>query len=64
MITKHPWWTIVLAICLFPIGLVALLYEHEKRIPMAVVELTAPDGRVTAFQIDADPGHLASTIGA
>ncbi len=62
--TTRPWWTIVLAIVLFPIGLLALLYTVKHRVPQSVLELTAPSGQVTAIRLASDAGHLAVSTGA
>lgn len=62
--TTRPWWTIVLAIVLFPIGLLALLYTVKHQAQQSVLELTAPSGQVTAIRLNTDAGHLAVTVGA
>lgn len=59
----RPWWTIVLAIVLFPIGLLALLYTVKHQNPQSVLELTAPSGQVTAIRVNSDAGHLQVVAG-
>lgn len=39
----HPWWTIVLAVCLFPLGLLFLLVRGRHVI--SVSSTSSPDGR-------------------
>lgn len=63
--TKQPWWTILLAIILFPIGLLFLLVKDKRQVPMSVIEVTGDDNRVFALEMsDVEPAHLQVAIGA
>ena len=55
----HPWWTIVLAILLFPIGLLFLLITKEK-LSGQLVEVSVASGTLFhAAQVPArDPGAI------